>query len=74
MVAKVKSVGAFLISRPGLAVLRDVGYAAIGAGLMTAGIVGLRDFTPGDGFLASLIQSSPLIAMAAGAAWAMVKA
>lgn len=74
MTAKARGIGAFLVSRAGIAALRDAGYYAIGAGLLVAGIVGLRDFAPGDGFVAGLVQSSPLIATAAGAIWAMVKA
>jgi hypothetical protein len=74
MSAKARDFGAFLVSRAGVAALRDVGYYAIGAGLLVAGIVGLRDFAPGDGFLATLVQSSPLIATAVGAVWAMAKA
>jgi hypothetical protein len=72
--AKARDFGAFLVSRPGLAVLRDAGYYAIGAGLLVAGIVGLRDFAPGDGAIATLVKSSPLIATAVGAVWAVVKA
>lgn len=74
MSAKARDLGAFLVSRAGIAALRDAGYYAIGAGLLVAGIVGLRDFAPGDGLIATLVQSSPLIATAAGAVWAMVKA
>ena len=74
MTAKAKEFGAFLVSRAGVAVLRDVGYYAIGAGLLVAGIVGLRDFAHGDGFVATLVQASPLIATAVGAVWALVKA
>lgn len=74
MTAKARDFGAFLVSRAGISVLRDAGYYAIGAGLLVAGIVGLRDFAPGDGLIATLIQSSPLIATAVGAVWAMAKA
>jgi hypothetical protein len=74
MTAKAKEIGAFLVSRAGIVVLRDAGYYAIGAGLLVAGIVGLRDFAPGDGAVAALVKSSPLVATAAGAVWAMVKA
>jgi len=74
MTAKAREIGSFLVSRAGIAALRDAGYYAIGAGLLVAGIVGLRDFAPGDGLVAGLVQSSPLIATAAGAIWAMVKA
>ena len=73
MTAKAKSFGAFLVSRAGVVILRDAGYYAIGAGLLVAGIVGLRELAPGDGLLAYLVQSSPLIATAAGAVWAVVK-
>ena len=72
-IAKARAFGEFLTTRAGIAVLRDAGYYAIGAGLLVAGIVGLREFAPGDGFVASLVQSSPLVATAAGAAWALVK-
>ena len=74
MTAKAREFGAFLVSRAGIAVLRDAGYYAIGAGLLVAGIVGLRDFAPGDGLVATLVRSSPLFATAAGAIWAMAKA
>lgn len=74
MTAKARDFGAFLVSRAGIAALRDAGYYAIGAGLLVAGIVGLRDFAPGDGPIATLVKSSPLIATAAGAVWAMAKA
>jgi hypothetical protein len=74
MTAKARDIGAFLVSRAGIAALRDAGYYAIGAGLLVAGIVGLRDVAPGGGIIATLVQSSPLIATAAGAVWAMAKA
>jgi len=74
MTAKAKEIGVFLVSRAGIVALRDVGYYAIGAGLLVAGIVGLRDFAPGEGVVATLVKSSPLIATAAGAIWAIVKA
>jgi hypothetical protein len=74
MSARAKAIGAFLVSRDGVAALRDAGYYAIGAGLLVAGIVGLRDFAQGDGLIATLVQSSPLIATAVGAAWAIAKA
>jgi hypothetical protein len=72
--AKAKDFGAFLVSRDGIAALRNAGYYAIGAGLLVAGIVGLRDFAPENGHVAALIKSSPLIATAAGAVWGMLKA
>jgi hypothetical protein len=74
MTAKAKEIGAFLVSRAGIAALRDAGYYAIGAGLLVAGIVGLRDFAQEGSFIAALVHSSPLIATAAGAVWAMAKA
>jgi hypothetical protein len=74
MTAKAREIRAFIVSRAGVAALRDAGYYAIGAGLLVAGIVGLRDFAQGDGFVATLVQSSPLIATAVGAAWALAKA
>lgn len=74
MTAKARDIGAFLISPAGIAALRDVGYYAIGAGLLVAGIVGLRDFASEDGIVATLVHSSPLVATAAGAVWAIVKA
>jgi hypothetical protein len=74
MTAKAAAFGAFLASRKGVAVLRDAGYYAIGAGLLVAGIVGLREFAPDDGIWASIVHASPLIATAAGAVWAIVKA
>jgi len=54
--------------------MTNFGYYAIGAGLLVAGIVGPRDFAPGEGTVANLVKSSPLIATVAGAVWAMVKA
>jgi hypothetical protein len=73
MTAKAKAFGEFLVSRAGIAALRDAGYYAIGAGLLVAGLVGLREFALGNGIVASLVHSSPLIATAAGAAWSLVK-
>jgi hypothetical protein len=73
MTSKAKAFAQFLVSRAGVIVLRDAGYYAIGAGLLVAGIVGLRELAPGDGIVAHLVQSSPLIATAAGAIWVVVK-
>lgn len=73
MTTKAKAFGEFLISPAGIAVLRDAGYYAIGAGLLVAGLVGLREFAVGNGVFASLVHSSPLIATAAGAAWSLIK-
>ena len=74
MSARAKDFGAFLVSRAGVAALRDAGYHAIGAGLLVAGIVGLRDFAPGNGAIATIVQASPLVATAVGAIWALAKA
>ena len=74
MSARARDFGAFLVSRAGVAVLRDAGYYAIGAGLLVAGIVGLRDFAPETASIATLVKSSPLFATAAGAIWAIAKA
>lgn len=72
--AKARDIGAFLVSRAGVTLVRDAGYCAIGAGLLAAGIVGLRDLAPGDGFWSIFVQLAPLIATAVGGIWAVVKA
>jgi len=74
MSARARDFGAFLVSRAGIVALRDAGYYAIGAGLLVAGIVGLRDFAPGDGIVATVVHASPLVATAVGAIWALAKA
>jgi hypothetical protein len=71
--AKAKAFGAFLVSPAGIAALRNAGYYAIGAGLFVAGLVGLRAFAPEHGVVATLVQSSPLLASALGAGWALIK-
>lgn len=74
MPSKARDFGAFFMSRAGVTLLRDAGYYAIGAGMLVAGIVGLRELAPADGAWATIVQSSPLIATAAGGVWAVVKA